>query len=87
MADLIRERSHEQNMLVAVDPYGVFPQPLLNQLGDSARVIFLDNETSIRELLEAARSGPSGPSAISALQLSRPVILFQTTSSPYSSRT
>ena len=41
-----------------------FPQPLLNRLGDSVRVIFLNDEASARELLEAARSGPSGPSTI-----------------------
>jgi hypothetical protein len=64
MADLIRERSRGQNMLVAVDPYGVFLQPLLNRLGDNVRVFFLADETSARELLEAARSGPSGASTI-----------------------
>src|SRR5262249_49952993 len=32
--------------------------------GDGMRVIFLDNQASVREVLEATRSGPSGPSAI-----------------------
>jgi hypothetical protein len=64
MADLIRERSHGQNALVAVDPYGAFPQPLLNRLGDSAHVIILDDDDAARAVLEAARSGSSGPSAI-----------------------
>ncbi len=64
MADLIRERSHGQNALVAVDPYGVFSEPLLDRLDDSVRVIFLHDEASAREVLEAARSGPAGPSAI-----------------------
>jgi len=63
MADLIRERSRGQNALVAVDPNGVWLS-LLNRLGDGVRVISLDNETSAREVLEAARSGPSGPSEI-----------------------
>ena len=39
-------------------------EPLVNRLGGSVRVIFLDDEASAREVLEAARSGPSGPSAI-----------------------
>jgi hypothetical protein len=65
MADLIRERSRGQNALVAVDTYGgVSWLSLLNRLGNSVRVISLDNETSARQVLEAARSGPSGPSEI-----------------------
>jgi hypothetical protein len=64
MADVIRERSRGENATVAVDPYGVFSQPLLNRLDDSVRVIVLNDEASARELLEAARRMPSGPSAI-----------------------
>jgi hypothetical protein len=64
MADVIRERSRGQNSTVAVDRHGVFSQPLLNRLGDGVRVIFLDDEASAREVLETARSGPSGSSAI-----------------------
>ena len=36
----------------------------MNRLGDSVRVIFLDDEASAREVLEAARNGPSGSSVI-----------------------
>jgi hypothetical protein len=64
MADLIRERSHGQNTLVAVDPYGAFSQPLLNRLGDSVQVIILSDEDAAHEVLEVARSGPSGLSTI-----------------------
>jgi hypothetical protein len=64
MADVIRERSRGQNTTVAVDPWGVFSQPLLSRLGDTVRVIFLVDEASAREVLEAAQSGPSGSSAI-----------------------
>jgi hypothetical protein len=64
MADVIRERSRGQNATVAVDRHGVFSQPLLNRLGDSVRVIFLDDEASAREVREAVRSGPSRSSAI-----------------------
>jgi hypothetical protein len=64
MADLIRERSHGQNALIAVDPYCGSLQPLLNRLGDSIRVILLVDETSAHQVLEAARSGPSAPSEI-----------------------
>jgi hypothetical protein len=64
MADVIRERSRGHNDTVAVSPYGVFLQPLLNRLGDNVRVIFLDDEASAREVLEASRSGPSASSAI-----------------------
>jgi hypothetical protein len=64
MADVIRERARGHNDTVAVNPYGVFLQPLLNRLDDSVRVIFLGDEASAREALEASRSGPSGSSAI-----------------------
>jgi len=64
MADLIRERSRGQHALVALDPNGVFEQPLLNRLGDSVRVMLLNDEDSAREVLEAARNRPSGPSVI-----------------------
>ena len=64
MADVIRDGSRGQNAIVAVDRHGAFSEPLLNRLGDSVRVIFLDDEASAREVLEAARSGPSGPSVI-----------------------
>jgi hypothetical protein len=64
IADVIRARSRGQNAIVAVDQSGVFPPPLLNRLGDNVRVIFLIDEASAREVLEAARSGPLSPSAI-----------------------
>ena len=64
MADVIRDGSHGQNAIVAVDRYGAFSQPLVNRLGASVRVIFLDDEVSAREVLDAARSGPSRPSVI-----------------------
>jgi hypothetical protein len=64
MADLIRERSRGQNAIVAVDPHGVFGQPLLNRLGDSVRVVLLNDKDSAREVLEAARISPSEPSVI-----------------------
>ena len=64
MADLIRERSSGQNTLLAVDLHGVFEQPLLSRLSDSVRVILLKDEDSAREVLEAARIRPSGPSVI-----------------------
>jgi hypothetical protein len=64
MAKLIRDKSRGESAILVVDPYGVFWQPLLNRLGDSVRVIFLRDEASGREILEAARSGRSGPSAI-----------------------
>ena len=64
MADVIRDGSRGQNAIVAVDRYGSFSEPLVNRLGGSVRVIFLDDEASAREVLEAARSGPSGPSVI-----------------------
>jgi hypothetical protein len=64
MADVIRDGSHAQNAMVAVDRYGAFSQPLLNRLGDAVRVSFLDDEASAHEVLEAARRGPSGPSVI-----------------------
>jgi hypothetical protein len=64
MADVIRDGSRGQYATVAVDRYGAFVQPLLNRLGDSVRVSFLDDEASAHEVLEAARRGPSGPSVI-----------------------
>jgi hypothetical protein len=54
MADIIRDGSREQRAIVAVDTYGSFPQPLLNRLDPSVRVILLHDETSGREVLEAA---------------------------------
>jgi hypothetical protein len=64
MANVIRDRSRGQNAIVAVDPFGAFSQPLLSRLGDSVPVIVLDDEASGHEVLEAARSGSSGPTAI-----------------------
>ena len=64
MADVILDKSRGQNAIVAVNPFGVFSEPLLNRLDNSARVIILDDEASAREVLEAARRGPSGSSAI-----------------------
>ena len=64
MADVIRDRSDGANAILAVDPYGSFYQPLLNHLGDSVRVILLDDEASAREVLEAARSVPPKQSII-----------------------
>jgi hypothetical protein len=64
MAEVILDHSRGQNAIVAVDRHGSFSQPLLNRLGNSVGVIFLDDEASAREVLKAARSGPSGPSAI-----------------------
>src|SRR5262249_53465712 len=40
------------------------PHPLVNRLGDDVRVIWLDDEASAHEVLEAARSRTSGPSVI-----------------------
>jgi hypothetical protein len=68
MADVIRDRSRGQNVIVAVDPFGAFSQPLLRRLGDSVPVILLDDESSAREVLEAARNGSSGP---------RPILLWR----------
>jgi len=59
IADIIRDGSREQRAIVAVDGYGLFPQPLLNRLDPSMRVIFLRDETSGREVLEAAGSESS----------------------------
>jgi hypothetical protein len=64
MADVILDGSRGQNAIVAVDTYGVFSEPLVNRLGVSVRVIFLADEAAAREVLEAARSGPSGPPLI-----------------------
>jgi hypothetical protein len=64
MADIIREGSRGQNAIVAVNRYGAFPQPLLNRLGDTVRVSFLDDEISAQKVLETARHDPSEPSVI-----------------------
>jgi hypothetical protein len=64
MADIIRDGSRGQKTIVAVDPYGSFPQPLVERLGNTARVIFLNDQASARDVLEAARSEPSPPSVI-----------------------
>jgi hypothetical protein len=64
MADVIRDGSRGQNAIVAVNTYGAFAQPMVNRLSDSVRVIFLYDEASAREVLDAARSGPSGPSVV-----------------------
>ena len=59
MADVIRDGSRGQNSIVAVDTYVSSTEPLVNRLGSSVRVIFLRDEASAREVLEAARSRPS----------------------------
>jgi hypothetical protein len=64
MADVIMDASHGQNVIVAVDRYGAFSEPLVNHLDGGTRVIFLKDESSAREVLDAARRGPLGPSAI-----------------------
>jgi hypothetical protein len=64
MADVIRYDSRRQNAIVAVDRYGSFTEPLVNRLSGDVRVIFLDDEASAREELDAARSGASAPSVI-----------------------
>jgi hypothetical protein len=64
MADVILDGSRGKNVIVAVDRYGAFSEPLTNRLDGSVRVIFLDDESSAREVLEAARRGPLGPTAI-----------------------
>jgi hypothetical protein len=64
MADVIRDGSRGQNALVALDRYGSFTEPLVNRLGGSVRVVFLEDEASARELLDTARSGPSEPSVV-----------------------
>jgi hypothetical protein len=68
MADLIRDKSHGANAILAVDPYGAFFRPLLSRLDDGARVIFLHEEASARETLQVTRSGSSRPSAILLLR-------------------
>jgi hypothetical protein len=57
MADIIRDKAREQNAIIAVDPWGVFAQPLLDHLDDGVRVVLLSEEASAREVLMAARSG------------------------------
>ncbi len=64
MADVIINGSRGQNALVAVDRYGSFSEPLTARLSSSVQVIFLDDEASAREVLDAARRGPSGASPI-----------------------
>jgi hypothetical protein len=64
MADVILNGSHGQNAIVAVDVYGAFPDPLSNHLRGSLRIIYLNAESSAREVLEATRSGSSRPSVI-----------------------
>jgi hypothetical protein len=64
MADVIRDGSRGQNAIVAVSRYGAFSQPLVNRLSNGVRVIYLDEEASAREALDAAQSEPSGPSVI-----------------------
>jgi hypothetical protein len=70
MANVIRDRSRGQNVIVAVDPFGAFAEPLLRRLGDSVPVIVLDDESSAREVLKAASNGASGP---------RPILLWRQT--------
>ena len=60
MAEVIRDGSRGQNVILAVSPYGAFFQPLLNRLGDSIRVIILNDRASAVEVLEAARSQQPG---------------------------
>jgi hypothetical protein len=43
-----------------VSPHGAFAQPLSERLGGGVHVIYLDKAGSSREVLEAARSAPSG---------------------------
>jgi hypothetical protein len=62
MADVILDGSRGQNAIVVM--YGTFSPPLLDRLGGSIRVIFLANADSAREILETARSEPSGRSVI-----------------------
>jgi hypothetical protein len=64
MANVILDGSRGQNVIVAVDNYGAFSEPLVNRLGGGVLVISLDDEYSAREVLDAARSAPLGSSAI-----------------------
>jgi hypothetical protein len=64
MADVILDVSRGQNVIVAIDGHGAFSEPLVNRLQGSVRVIFLNGESSAREVLEAAQSRPLGLSAI-----------------------
>jgi hypothetical protein len=64
IADVILDGSRGQNIIVAVDNYGAFSEPLVNRLGGGVLVISLDDEYSAREVLDAARSAPLGSSAI-----------------------
>jgi hypothetical protein len=73
MAEVIRDGSRGQNAILAASPYGAFSQPLLNRLGGSVRVIILNDQTSAREVLDAARSEQSKPYAIWLWRQSRDV--------------
>lgn len=73
MAEVIRDGSRAQNAVLAVSPYGAFSEPLLNRLGDSVRVIILNDQDSAREVLNAARTEQSGPSTIWLWRQSRDV--------------
>ena len=64
MADVILEDSRGKKVIVAVDRYGAFAEPMLNRLGGGVRVIFLTGDASAREVVEAAQSVPSGGSVI-----------------------
>jgi hypothetical protein len=64
MAEVIRDGSRGQNATLAVDPHGAFPQPLLSRLGANIRVIFLLDQTSACDVLEATQKGTSPPSLI-----------------------
>jgi hypothetical protein len=64
MADVICDGSRGQHAIVAVSTYGAFSQPLVNRLSNSVRVIYLDEEASGREAIDAARNGLSEPSVI-----------------------
>jgi hypothetical protein len=64
MTEVILGKSRGRNALAAIDPHGASWEPLLARLGGSLPVIVLYDEASARKVLEAAQSGPSGPSAI-----------------------
>jgi hypothetical protein len=64
MADVILEGSRGQSSTVALDTVGLFYQPLLTRLSDSVRVVLVNDYSSAEEVLEVARSAPSGPSVI-----------------------
>ena len=64
VAEVILDGSAGRAAIVAVDRHGSFSQPLLDRLGGSVPVMFLDDEASAREVLEPPRGGPPGPSII-----------------------